>query len=98
MAKAYINERKFGSPLQDRHVLPIHGQTVRTQGVTFSGSTQSAAIGAGTDYIDFTADAAAHYAIGDNPTATTSSPRINANERICEQIEPGQKIAFIAAA
>lgn len=99
MAKAFINERKIQLPKDGKDLVPVHGPLVRAQAaLTFSTTTQSAAFGAGTDYIDFTVDAAAHYEIGANPTATTNSARINSGERIQEQVAEGQKIAFIAAA
>ena len=57
---------------------------------------QSAAFGANTRYILFSCDGVFHWTIGSNPTATTSKMRFAADTVYHVQVQPGDKIAFIA--
>ena len=59
-------------------------------------SQQSAAFAATTRYIMFTCDGAFSWTIGSNPTATTSKMRFAADTVYHIQVQPGDKIAFIA--
>jgi hypothetical protein len=66
--------------------------------VTFTTSAQSAAFATGTTYIGIIADAAFHYVVGSNPTATTNALKVPADTLIYVGVTPGQKIAAITAA
>lgn len=66
--------------------------------VTFTTSAQSAAFGAATSYIAMIASAAFHYVVSANPTATTNALKVPADTLIYIGVQPGQKIAAIAAA
>jgi hypothetical protein len=60
-------------------------------------SAQSSAIGANIQYVRLVADAACHYNIGVNPTATTSTVYLPANEIEIIKISEGEKVAGICA-
>jgi len=49
---------------------------VASQRVTYTTSTQSTAFNAVSNFIRIQCDAAAHFAVGANPTATVQDPRI----------------------
>jgi hypothetical protein len=66
--------------------------------VTFSASAQSAAFAAGTSFVALIADAAFHYVVGANPTATTGALKVPANTLMFIGATPGHKVAAIAAA
>lgn len=71
---------------------------VTTSKVAMSGtSAQSSAIGANIQYVRLVADAACHYNIGVNPTATTSTIYLPANEIEIIKISEGEKVAGICA-
>lgn len=61
-----------------------------------TSSSQSSAFGANTRYIMFSCDGAFHWTIGSNPTATTSKMRFAADTIYHIEVQPGDKIAFIA--
>lgn len=61
-----------------------------------TSSAQSAALGAGGDYI-FVCDQGCSILFGSNPTATTSHPRIPAGSMVrITGVDAGEKIAVIA--
>jgi len=67
-----------------------------TEKVTSSGtSVQSAAISDNIFYIRVAADADCHLEIGVNPTATTSSIYLPADDYEYFKISPGEKVAVI---
>ena len=66
--------------------------------VSFVASTQSAAFGTNTKYITIIANAAFHYAVGANPTATVNMIYVPAGTLYSIGVTPGQKIAAVAAA
>lgn len=68
------------------------------QTVTFTTSTQSAAFNASTRLIEVISTVAFHYAVGSNPTATTSSQLVPANTHKAFGVTPGHKVAVITAA
>lgn len=68
------------------------------QTVTFSTSAQSAAFAASTKFICVISDAAFHYVVGSNPTATTAALKVPANCPMWFGVVAGQKIAAVAAA
>ena len=71
---------------------------VTTSKVAMSGtSAQSSAIGANIQYVRLVADANCHYNIGVNPTATTSTVYLPANEIETIKISEGEKVAGICA-
>lgn len=74
-------------------VLPICQLPAASQAVTFTTSAQSAAFAADTKFIRVVADAAAHIAVGDNPTATATSMFLPANSVEFFGVKGGDKIA-----
>ena len=67
-----------------------------TEKITSSGtSVQSTAISDNIFYVRIAADAACHLEIGVNPTATTSSIYLPADDYEYFKIYPGEKIAVI---
>ena len=69
-----------------------------TQVVTFTTSTQSAALAAGTQFVRVIADADCHIAAGTNPTAAPADMKLIAGQAEYFGVTPGHKIAVIAAA
>jgi hypothetical protein len=68
-----------------------------TQTVAIGGtSTQSSAFGTTTRYIRVHTDAICSTAVGANPTATTSSERMAADQTEYWAVQPGDKIAVIS--
>jgi len=65
--------------------------------VTYSTTTQSAAFGTRTHFITIISDAAFHYVVGTNPTATTNAIKVPADTARDIGVKAGQKIAVIAA-
>ncbi len=69
-----------------------------TSKVPMSGSSaQSSAIGDNISFIRLVSDVSCHYAIGTNPTATTSSIYLPADDVEIIKISAGEKVAAIAA-
>ncbi len=66
--------------------------------VTFSTSAQSAAFGATTTLIAVIADAAFHYVVAANPTATVNALKVPADTLVFIGVAAGHKIAAIEAA
>jgi len=67
-----------------------------TEKITSSGtSVQSTAISDNIFYVRIAADAACHLEIGVNPTATTSSIYLPADDYEYFKISPGEKVAVI---
>ena len=62
-----------------------------------AGSTQSAPISSGTKYVRLVASDACHVAFGVDPTATTAKFPLAANAAEWVEVNPGSKIAVIAA-
>lgn len=95
MAKAYISE--YEQVPQQAGVLIQCGYEpgITTQVVTFTTTTQSAAFNAKTKFIRVHVDAICSYAFGDDPTATTSTPRMAASQTEIFGVYPGQKVAFV---
>jgi hypothetical protein len=89
MAKAYIAEFigvNEGSPSQP---------PIATQVITFTTTTQSAAFNARTTLVRIHVDAISSVEFGSNPTATTSSSRLAANQTEYFAVSAGHKAAFI---
>lgn len=69
---------------------------ISTEKVTASGtSVQSAAFVENIEYVRIAADAACHLEFGVNPTATTSTIYLPANDFEYFKISPGEKVAVI---
>ena len=99
MSKLYIAEfgtqtsTIYGQLLQLPKLPPVTGQVV-----TFTTSTQSAALNAETTYVRAISDADCHLEVGSNPTATTSSViKLTAGVPEYFGVTAGHKIAAIAA-
>lgn len=75
--------------------MPVLDTALAIQKITYTTSTQTAALNASTVYIYMTCDAAAYIAIGANPTATATSLRVPANIVVYFSISTkSQKIAI----
>ena len=62
-----------------------------------ASSQQSAAVSAGTSYVEVDTDEAVHVLAGANPTVTTSYKKVKAGEYALFAVPAGGKIAIIAA-
>lgn len=84
MATLWVREYKnlaldaSGQPLQ----IPLEGDSVRDQTVSFTTTTQSNAFRSDTKYVAISSSVAFHYKVGANPTATPSSARVAADQWI----------------
>ena len=92
MATLWIREYDASSALP----IPVEPGLV-DQTVTFTTTTQSAAFGTG-GLVTIIADAAFHYVVGANPTATTSNLKVPADTLLTMKVAAGQKIAVVTAA
>jgi hypothetical protein len=73
-------------------------RVISTEKVTASGtSVQSAAFGENIEYVRIVADADCHIAFGVNPTATTSSIYVPADDVEYFKVSPGEKVAVIGS-
>lgn len=95
MAKAWITEYQSAKGLSNE-LMQVPYKIVNEQTVTFTTSTQSTAFVTGANMIRIHADAACHYTIGSNPTATTDSIPLNATTTDFHGVDEGEKIALIA--
>ncbi len=89
MAKLYITEysgQKDGLP---------NGLPLAEQAITFSTSTQSAALQTGTKFVRVHTDSLCSIAMGLNPTATTSTQRMIAGQTEYFGVAGGIKIAAV---
>jgi len=69
---------------------------INTQKVTSSGTfAQSSAFGANVEYVRVIADAACHIQFGVNPTATTSTIYLPADDIEYFKVSAGEKVAVI---
>ena len=69
---------------------------INTQKVTSSGtSAQSSAFSASVEYVRVIADAACHIQFGVNPTATTSTIYLPADDIEYFKVSAGEKVAVI---
>jgi len=69
---------------------------INTQKVTSSGtSVQSSAFSANVEYVRVIADAACHIQFGVNPTATTSTIYLPADDIEYFKVSAGEKVAVI---
>lgn len=96
MATLYIAE--YARMAQDSagKVVPIPGDEVATQAVSYTGTAgQSAAFNNATRFIGITSEGIFSYAVGSNPTATTSKFRVPADTIIYLKVHPGDKISAI---
>ena len=100
MAKIWITEfvdvGMRGSSIPVMPIAKMDGSA--TQVVTFSSTTQSAALAADTRFVRVVSDADCHIAAGSSPTATTSDLKLTAGSAEYFGVTPGHKIAVIAAA
>ncbi len=97
MAILYIAEfpgRRLGNTEQPVAVLP----PLASQAVTFTTTTQSAALGAATRMVRLYSTAACHIVVSADPTATTGSAmKLSADSAEYFEVRPGDKIAAVAA-
>jgi len=80
-----------GASIMSPEMPPIVEQTVSIG----MSSTQSAAFGGATTFVQIHCDAICSVAFGSNPTATTSNQRMAQNETRFVAVQRGHKIAVI---
>lgn len=104
MAKLWIREYNAAGEAASpdapaRGPIPVAQEPGKDQSVlTFTTSAQSAAFGTRTRFITIIADAAFHYVVGENPTATVSALKVPADTLVSIGVAPTHKIAAIVAA
>ncbi len=96
MATAWISEYDSMPHSLNGQIAPE--PPIAAQTVSFTTTTQSNAFNAKTRYIGITADAAFHFLVGANPTATTSKMRRPADDLYFCAVQASDKIAFVTAA
>lgn len=82
--------------VDDLQVIPME-LSVQSPITASASSQQSSAAGAGTNMVCVDTDEAIYVSVGSNPTATSSHKKIAAGDYRFFQIEPGYKIAVLAA-
>lgn len=93
MATAYITEYS-GLGIQQGIGVPAPKEpALASQSVSYTSSTQSSALNAKTRLVKIHPDAAAHIAVGSNPTATASSEFLAADTDHWRSVNGGEKIA-----
>ena len=99
MSKLWIREYK--SRLADARAreLPVAAEPGNgTTTVTFTDSSvQSNPFQTDTGYVAITADAAFHYEVGSDPTATVDSLPVGAQSLMFFAVTPGHKVAVIGS-
>jgi hypothetical protein len=97
MAKLYIAEYSVLKQVEGSGVAQIaQAPPLAEQTVSIGGSsTQSSAFNAGTNYIRIHTDAICSIAVGSNPTATSSTQRVAADQTEYFGVTPAHKIAVI---
>jgi hypothetical protein len=98
MATVYIAEfDRLLTDAQGKTVMAPHYPPVapeQTVAITMT-SAQSTAMGGTTRFVQLSCDAIFSFAVGPNPTATTTNSRVPANDTRFIGIDPGAKIAVI---
>lgn len=87
-----------GLGLWGRAPIRPSGWVAKQSGVVGASSTKSSAVTGGTAMVSIQTDEACHIALGADPTATTSDFKLAAGDTADFGIEPGHKVAWIAAA
>ena len=98
MASFYIEEYVGEAKGVNGPISGVDGLLQAVQKVTSSTSAaQSSAVSQATQYVVLTTDniGVSHYAVGDNPTATTSDSPITGGVVRKVAIRPGQKVSVI---
>jgi hypothetical protein len=97
MADIYITEYvKLARDGGNYHIAAGKEPAIADQKISNPATTtQSSAFNALTTFVMVHASAAAHLTFGANPTATTGTHRIGANETRFYGVEPGHKLAAI---
>jgi hypothetical protein len=101
MAKIWITEYTTAGADSAGTSLPMAAHppaAVQTPVTITSTSAQSAAFGSATRFVRLRADAACHFVVGPDPTATTDATPLDANVAEYFQVPAGQKLAVILAA
>ena len=98
MAVVYIEEFPESPVGKNGQIIPAGRQpSLATQVVSITvGSLQSAAFNAKTKFIRMHADSVCSYLFGSNPTATTTTPRMAANQTEYFAVNAGDKVAVIS--
>ena len=96
MAVLYISE--YDNVATDNRGMVQAGQepAIATQTVAIGVAAQSAAFNARTRFVRIHTDAICSVAFGANPTATTSSARMAANQTEFFGVVPGHKVSVIS--
>ena len=80
MATAIITEYRQLAQDANGHTVPVGQEpAIASQSVTYTTSTQSAALSEKTRFVRIVTDADAHINVGTSPSADTSDTRIEAN-------------------
>lgn len=89
-----------GPPAVSVYYQAVNTPALANQAVAVSGaSAQSAVFSSTTKIVRIHADVACHVVVGGtNPTATTNSMKVGANQTEYFVVTPGQRLAVIAAA
>lgn len=95
MAIAYITEFREWPTQRNLVMAKWSTSVVEQTPVTFTTHAESAAFGANTRYIAFTADSIFSWTIGATPVATTSKMRFAAGTVYHIEVQPGDKISFV---
>lgn len=79
--------------------MPVRAAPFRASqtGVVGATSVQSAAFSGATNFVSVQSDEACHVVFGKNPTSTTAGFKIAAGDTQDFGVEPGDKVAWIAA-
>jgi hypothetical protein len=94
VATFYISEHNAGS---SAGMQVVRWPALATQTVSIGGgSNQSNPFGGGSRLIRVHCDAICSFLVGPNPIATTSHPRMAANQTEYLEVNPGDMIAVIA--
>lgn len=95
MAKLYIKEFSTVAVIDGKAAPLWPESSIAEQAVSYSTTTQSSAFNRETKYIAITSDGIFSYAVGSNPTATTSNFRVPADQILVFEVQPGDKIAAV---
>ena len=96
MAKLYVSEyERLGAAIGSGQAQFAQEPALVEQAFTFTTSTPSSAFGSRTKYIRVHTDANCSVLVGENPTATTSTKRLAADQTEYFAVAPGFKIAAV---
>jgi len=95
MGKLYITEYSEAAIMPGGVPVGAEPGTEQTP-VTYTTTTQSSAFGAKTKFVRIHTDSICSILFGADPTATTSSKRLSADQTEYFAVTPGHKVAAVA--